>query len=229
LFVEVTPEAQARPVSVHVHSGNTSFDTPPLAVVERPGRWYFPPIAALITAGGRLLLAMLEQCVCDVGGTYLFCDTDSLCIVASGSPRPVRYQCDGRSAAVPVISRQCVSEISARFASLNPYDRRFVSGSILKIEKVNDDSSGEPRALLGFAISAKRYALYERDGDDVRIIDPKAHGLGYLYPPKDALAEEDTPPYMWAQPPWTSDAWEWIIRQELDLNAHHRHGCICLR
>ena len=28
LFVEVTPEAQAKPVSVHVHSGTTSFDTP---------------------------------------------------------------------------------------------------------------------------------------------------------------------------------------------------------
>ena len=23
---------------------------------------------------------------------------------------------------------------------------------------------------------------------------------------------------MWAQPPWTLEAWEWIIRQELDLN-----------
>ena len=74
---------------------------------------------------------------------------------------------------------------------------------------------GQPRALRGFAISAKRYALYERDGDAVRMIDPKAHGLGYLYPPKDALAEHDTPPYMWAQPSWTLDAWEWIIRQDL--------------
>jgi len=53
------------------------------------------------------------------------------------------------------------------------YDRRVVSESILKIENVNHDSSGEARALLGFAISAKRYALYERDGDDVRIIDPR--------------------------------------------------------
>jgi hypothetical protein len=63
----------------------------------------------------------------------------------------------------------------------------------------------------------KRYALYERDGDDVHIIDPKAHGLGYLHPPQDALAEQDTPPYMWAQPPWTLEVWEWIIRKELDL------------
>jgi hypothetical protein len=217
LFVEVTPETQARPVNVHVHSGNTSFDTPPLGVVERPGRWYFPPIAALITAGGRLLLAMLERCVRDAGGTYLFCDTDSLCIVASTSPRPVQYQCDGHVEAVPVISRQRVSEISARFSSLNPHDRRFVSGSILRIEKINDDSTGQPRALRGFAISAKRYALYERDGDAVRMIDPKAHGLGYLYPPRDARPEKDTPPHQWAQPPWTLQAWEWIIRQELDL------------
>jgi hypothetical protein len=217
LFVEVTPEARARSVAVHVHSGNTSFDTAPLAVVERPGPWYFPPIGALITAGGRLLLAMLERCVRDAGGTYLFCDTDSLCIVASASPRPVRYQCNSRVEVVPVISRERVSEISERFASLNPYDRRIVPESILKIEQVNDDPSGKPRALLGFAISAKRYALYERNGDDVRIIDPKAHGLGYLYPPQDAREERDRPPYEWARPPWTLDAWEWIIRQELGL------------
>lgn len=63
LFVEVTPEAQSKPTSVHVHSGNTSFDTPPLAVVERPGRWYFPPIAALITAGGCCSRCLSGVCV----------------------------------------------------------------------------------------------------------------------------------------------------------------------
>src|SRR2546427_106360 len=45
-------------------------------IVEAPGPWYFPPISALITAGGRLLLAMLERLVKDAGGTYLMCDTD---------------------------------------------------------------------------------------------------------------------------------------------------------
>jgi hypothetical protein len=117
---------------------------------------------------------------------------------------------------VPVISRTKVNEIVSRFASLNPYDRRFVDDSILKIEKVNDGPNGKPRALRGFAISAKRYALYERTGDDVRIIDPKAHGLGYLYPPQETR-EEGGPPHTWAQPPWTLQAWEWILRQELDL------------
>jgi hypothetical protein len=54
LFVEVTPESQPQPASVAVFSGDASFESPALSVVERPGRWYFPPIAALITAGGRL-------------------------------------------------------------------------------------------------------------------------------------------------------------------------------
>ena len=213
LFVEVTPEAQSKPVSVRVHSGNTSFDTPPLPVVERPGRWYFPPIAALITAGGRLLLAMLERCVRDAGGTHLFCDTDSLCIVASKSPKPVAYRCGEAGGMVPVLSRTQVSEMSARFASLNPYERTIVAQSILKIEKVNDDAKGRPRALVGFAISAKRYALYERTGGRVRIVDPKAHGLGYLFPPDDSRNDQ-------GQQSWTWEAWEWIIRQELNLKGN---------
>ena len=82
---------------------------------------------------------------------------------------------------MPVISRERVSEISERFASLNPYDRRFVPESILKIERINDDSNGQPRALRGFAISAKRYALYERDGDDVRIDDDPIAALADKY------------------------------------------------
>ena len=119
LFVEVTPEAQPQPASVAVFSGDTSFESPALPVVERPGRWYFPPIAALITAGGRLLLAMLERCVSDAGGTYLFCDTDSLCVVASSLPTPGRYEHAGTSYAIPgtlppTSSRHCETICSAQ-------------------------------------------------------------------------------------------------------------------
>ena len=213
LFVEVTPEAQSQPTSVAVFSGDSSFQSPALSTVERPGRWYFPPIAALITSGGRLLLAMLERSVRDAGGTYLFCDTDSLCIVASSRAQSVRYQCESTKAqlTIPVLSRQQVDGISARFASLNPYDRAFVKDSILKIEKVNFDTSGQPRDLLGFAISAKRYVLYQRRGNDVRIVDPKAHGLGYLYPPTTRNGDADRP--------WTWDAWEWIVREAVGLRS----------
>ena len=53
------------------------------AVVERPGQFQFPPAAALITAGGRLMLAILEKLITKDGGTYLLTDTDSMLFVAS--------------------------------------------------------------------------------------------------------------------------------------------------
>jgi hypothetical protein len=54
-------------------------------------------------------------------------------------------------------------------------------GSILKIEKVNFVSRKQA-PLFGYAISAKRYALfgYDKNGNIV-IVDAKAHGSGYLY------------------------------------------------
>jgi len=40
------------------------------------------PVARLRSCmGGRLLLAMIERCVRDAGGTYMCCDTDALIIV----------------------------------------------------------------------------------------------------------------------------------------------------
>jgi hypothetical protein len=50
---------------------------------ERPGPYFLPPIAALITAGARCMLAMLERCVTDAGGAYAMEDTDSMAIVAT--------------------------------------------------------------------------------------------------------------------------------------------------
>ena len=211
-FVEITPENQAKPARVRVFSGERSFEQPS-NIIEKQGRWYFPPLAALITAGGRLLLAMLERCVTDAGGTYLFCDTDSLCIVASKSVGMVpcpggTHKLENGSEAVKALSLKEVQRIADRFGALNPYDRTTVPG-ILKIEKVNFDPSGNFRQLYGYAVSAKRYVLYRQKGSELTIVDPKAHGLGYLYPPIDKKDEKD--------PDWTFEAWEWLLRQELEL------------
>jgi hypothetical protein len=158
-----------------------------------PGAFYPPPVASLITAGGRLLLALAEKCVADAGGVYLFCDTDSLCIVANekggvsrgGAAADLAYVegADTREfAPVPCLSSDRVIEISEQFASLNP---RSFGGTILKIENVNyidGDPSKGFRNLYGYAISAKRYCLFE--GKQVRkIVDAKAHGIGYLMNP----------------------------------------------
>jgi hypothetical protein len=83
-----------------------------------------------------------------------------------------------------------------------------MGGSILKIEKVNVDSKGRPRDLRGFAISAKRYVLYERTGQRISVVDPKAHGLGYLFSP---TRDRDRP--------WTPEAWHWMLCQFLGLRC----------
>ena len=49
---------------------------------EAPGEYCFPPLASLITSGGRLLLALSERLVTDRGGTHAMEDTDSMAIVA---------------------------------------------------------------------------------------------------------------------------------------------------
>jgi hypothetical protein len=82
LFVEVIAKALRKRKRVSIFSGEERRPVTPSAV-EQPGRWYCPPVASLITAGGWLLLAMLERRVKDIGGSHLFCDTDSMCIVAA--------------------------------------------------------------------------------------------------------------------------------------------------
>src|SRR2546427_1620312 len=85
---------------------------------------------------GRLLLAMVEQCVKEAGGTYLFCDTDSLAIVSSRKEETIlcpggQYKLpDGREV-IKALSWDKVQRIVDRFESLNPYNRKFVKGSIL--------------------------------------------------------------------------------------------------
>jgi len=129
----------------------------PFTTIERQGRWYFPPLASLITACGRLLLAMLERCVIDEGGSYLFSDTDSLCIVASqhGGLVPCAggaYTISDGRAAVKALKWKQVDDIAARFGKLNPYNPDLVP-HLLKIEDINhvDADPRKPlRQLFGY-------------------------------------------------------------------------------
>ena len=81
-FVELIPEHFKQPQSVMVFSGDESFPDS-CGVIEKRGNGLAPYLATLITSAGRLLLAMLEAEVTRAGGTYLYCDTDCLAIVAS--------------------------------------------------------------------------------------------------------------------------------------------------
>ena len=183
-FGELNPDFFSKKIQVKVFSGDKDFSDAS-EVVEDPGAWFFPPLASLITAGGRLLLAMTEACVQEKKGSYLFCDTDSLAVVASKRGGPLRIP---GSKDLRILSWEEVQDIVDKFESLNPYDRTIVKKSILNpvdANYVDSDPDKPQRQLYGNSISAKRYALYEKIGDaDTKIVDPKAHGIGFLYPPR---------------------------------------------
>jgi len=219
-FVEINPESmpEENKVRVRVFSGEDPFEhKEPCRTAESPGKWYAPYLSSLITSGGRLLLALLESCVTNAGGTWLYADTDALAILSSEHGESLNHipGCEK----VRSLSWKEVDEIVARFESLNPYDRKAVPGSILNLTDDNyeDSDPKKPRRkrLLGMSISAKRYTLHERDGSEITIVNPKAHGLGYLYPPIDS-------PEGWDDDhdaaKWIYDTWEWIVGKLLNLN-----------
>ncbi len=208
LFVELNPN-ESDATNIKVFSGEESFVTTS-DVVEEPGKWFAPHIGSLITSGGRLLLAMLEKCIGDAGGTFLFCDTDSAAIVSSKHRQQIAMP-DGAKP-ISSLSWNDVQRIVDRFERLNPYNRKLVPGSILKIHKLNWDHSKQRRQLFGYSIAAKRYALYTKTHSDIEIVEPKAHGLGYFYQPKDSAEGWDHD-----APQWIFEAWDWIMRGVLGL------------
>ena len=101
------------------------------------------------------MLALLERAVTDAGGTWVFCDTDSMAIVATDTGGLIRcpggdHRMPDSSPAVNALSHQQVEDIRQQFNRLNPYDREVVP-DILKREE---------RGLC-YAIAAKRYVIYE--------------------------------------------------------------------
>jgi hypothetical protein len=220
LFVEVNTERKKKESKVGYFSGEKK-GTISSTYVEKPGAWYFPPIASLITSSGRLLLAMLEKSVEKRGGSYLFCDTDSLCIVGTEEggfiPCPGGRSHSRGKPGLKALSLKEVKAIANKFRKLNPYDPSLVS-EILKIENINffDSDPAKPfRQLYGYAISAKRYALYAKSGKNIHIEKASGHGLGYLFAPKERNEEEESDDE--ETPQWVMEAWDFLLRKELGL------------
>lgn len=136
---------------------------------ERPGEYFHPLLGSLITGAARLMLAITESLIASQRLEWAFCDTDSMAIA-----KP-----DGMAG--DEFSRR-VQEITDWFAALNPYE---FPGSILKIESENFGlETGEPEPLYCWAVSSKRYALFNLASDGIPILRKvSAHGLGHLLPP----------------------------------------------
>jgi CRISPR-associated endonuclease Cas1 len=202
---------------LNVFSGEHKFEQPTLTV-ERPGKFHFPPAAALITAGGRLMLALLESMIAkDLGGAYLLTDTDSMLFVASKVGGLV--QCAGGphkmpngEAAVKAITWSQVDGICAKLNRLNPYDRDVI-GEILKVEDCNFDHNGDQHQLHGLAVSAKRYVVYTRKKYNIEIIKPSEHGLGVVYVPdkRTRYKAVDCKDQETSFPLWIVEAWERLL------------------
>jgi hypothetical protein len=190
---------------------------------DEPGEYCFPPLASLITGAARLMLALLENCVTERGGTYAFEDTDSMAIVATERGGIIPFRAGSVRAkksftGVKALSWKQVDEISHRFESLHPYNRDAVRSPILEIEPDNyaNPKSKEQRQIHCIAISAKRYALflYGNDGKPILLREGRnnkadrwsEHGLGHLLNPTDPdSADRD----------WIAQIWNYIVSKAL--------------
>jgi hypothetical protein len=223
IYAEMNREESEKEVSVSCHGIDPKPYECKAAHPEVPGEYCFPPLPSLITGGARLMLALLEHCVAELGGTYAMEDTDSMAIVSTragglvpcpGGPYRTK---DGKES-IKALSWKQTEEIRQRFAGLNPYDKAAVPGSILKIEDDNFDLTGKQRQLYCLAISAKRYALFVTDSAGKPTLLQKAmnstedhwseHGLGHLLNPTDPDCEDRD---------WIAQSWLRIVRRSLGL------------
>jgi transcriptional regulator with XRE-family HTH domain len=177
---------------------------------EEHGRFYNPLIAVMITGAARLVLAMMQKSVEDQGGTFAFCDTDSMSIadLKNGAPEKI-----GRN-------------VIEKFKALVPYDKGiFGEKSLLEAEdcnwvrkdwKIDEDggnlNSDEYFDLYCYMISAKRYVMYniipDKQAKQQIIIRKKSdHGLGHLLSPIESKKRTD----------WVKEVWRYILSIEYNL------------
>jgi hypothetical protein len=180
----------------------------PRGRAETPGRYFHPLLATLITGAARLMLAITERLVVDVGLDWALCDTDSMAIAKPAHMDRETFLAKAKS-------------IVDWFMPLNPYD---VKGPLLKIEDVNYAIGSNGLApLYCLAISSKRYVLFNIDEQGQPIIrKASAHGLGHLIAPYDV---ENAPLHIPGPAVplsdigverWEYDLWFQIIRAALD-------------
>lgn len=193
---------------------------------EEPGRWFHPLIATLVAGAGRLLLATAMRLVEDLGGSWAFCDTDSLFIIATEHGKLIpcpggQHNTPTGQAAIRALNWQQPQQIVDRFAALDPYHGPGHPKSILKIEDENyEPRTGRQREIECFAIAAKRYGLFTRRSDGTPAIVTSGdkqkrseHGLGHLLPP-------NAPSPDVSDRAWLDEWWEHLLHLELGYEDH---------
>ena len=219
LFIELNPKDYPEPLSAirYGFEGEPhAFETKTL---ETPGEYFHPLLATCITGAARLMLALAEWRAAQHKIHWTFCDTDGLALAKPDGMERSEFLSNCR-------------DVLDWFKPLNPYDRQ--SGiSVLEpeeenfhpayeVEKSNPDwSQLEP--LYCYAVSAKRYVLFNEIDGDIKIRKSSAHGLGYWATPFGTFDENA------GEWEWRLALWEHIIKaakegkdDEIDLAKDDR-------
>jgi hypothetical protein len=224
--IELNPVEHRKPVWITVTNPDGASYRTALDRTEQPGGWFHPLIATLVAGGGRLLLASAMRLLDDLGGSYAFCDTDSLFIVATEHGRLI--ECPGgphhmpnARAAINAITWTEVDTLVTRYASLDPYTGPDHPKSILKVERENyDPDNDRQREIECYSIASKRYGLFTRRPDGTPVIIANGdkrkrseHGLGHLLPP--SAPRPDI-----SDSAWLDEWWEHLLHLELGFEDH---------
>jgi hypothetical protein len=219
--INTTEHQRPRPVTVYLPDGTSYQST--CTRTEEPGTFFNPLVATLVAGAGRLLLALIMRLVADRGGHYVFCDTDSLFIVATPQGGLVPCpggdrQLDDGTPAVSALSWHQVAQIQDQLRPLNPFHGPLAGRSVLKIEDINyHPETGKQRDINALSITSKRYAPfdYDQDGRPRLLGEPgkrkrSEHGLGHLLDPTNH--NPDTP-----QDRFYDRWWQQILHDELGI------------
>lgn len=172
IFVELNVATRKDPETLTCYGIDEPFPTS-VRAIEEPGSYFHPLLATSITGAARLMLAIAETLANRDGIGWALCDTDSF---AFSKPEDMNDH--------EFVNH--VESIRRWFDPLVPYEGDH---ELFKMEDENrplgkPDSTLEEMPLYCYAVSSKRYALFnisERRRPVIRKIS--AHGLGHLLPP----------------------------------------------
>lgn len=151
---------------------------------ESPGPFFCMPLAALVTSGARLLLAMLDALVAAKGSFVAAGHTDSAHFLATEQGGAVECEAHssvtglggghlggGRKVSLPSLSRTDIEDICGAFLPLKPFDPALMPGSPLKIDRM-----GGTKLIL----TPSHYCHVDDDG---RVVDWTMSHIGEYLPP----------------------------------------------
>jgi hypothetical protein len=214
IFVQLDVNERSAPIAVRCHPANGPEFLVDMDNVEEPGEFFHPVLGTLITSAARLMLAITERLVSEVGLDWVFCDTDSMALAKPLSMSDAEF-----------VER--ANAVRSWFKKLNPYG---VEVDLFKLEDANfrvvdGEITGQLEPLYCFPVSSKRYVLFNIDGAGQPVIrKASAHGLGHLLPPYgDAAGALDIPAPVVSLDKigvsrWQYDFWYRIARAALSGN-----------